>query len=434
MNWIGLDIGTTSVSLAALDAEEGRLLKAVTLANASALPGEPYAALQDPGKIVAICREGLDGLLADYPETARIGLTGQMHGLVYADRTGMAVSPLYTWQDQRGGLPYRDGRTYAEALAAVTGRPVAAGYGLVTHYYHTVTGSIPAGAAAFCTIADYVALRLSGIARPAVHPSMAASMGCFDPAGGDWDHKVIEKAGMDVRFLPSVTGERQVGAYRGIPVFPAFGDNQASFLGAVGNPRKLLVNVGTGSQVSLYADRILDIPELECRPYLSGSYLYVGSSLCGGYAYNLLRDFFAAAAGMMGGEPPADLYDRMNRAAATELDDVHPVCADTRFNGTRRHPEVRGGFYGLCPENFTPAHLCRGVLEGIAGELYDAYKQAGDAAAGVTGMVAAGNGVRKNPVLRTVLERVFGMPLELPAVTEEAACGAARFAGLCKLL
>ena len=29
-----------------------------------------------------------------------------MHGILYVDADGNAVSPLYTWQDARGSLPH----------------------------------------------------------------------------------------------------------------------------------------------------------------------------------------------------------------------------------------------------------------------------------------------------------------------------------------
>ena len=42
---------------------------------------------------------------ARYPDIERIGVTGQMHGILYLDGEGNAVSPLYTWQDARGDAP-----------------------------------------------------------------------------------------------------------------------------------------------------------------------------------------------------------------------------------------------------------------------------------------------------------------------------------------
>ena len=48
----------------------------------------------------------------------------------------------------------------------------------------------------------------------------------------------------------------------------ALGDNQASFLGSVGPEERLLLNVGTGSQISAYTDRLIETGEADCRTYL----------------------------------------------------------------------------------------------------------------------------------------------------------------------
>ncbi len=49
-----------------------------------------------------------------------IGFTGQMHGMLYVDASGMAVSPLYTWQDGSGEIPLEDGRTCVEILSLLS--------------------------------------------------------------------------------------------------------------------------------------------------------------------------------------------------------------------------------------------------------------------------------------------------------------------------
>ena len=46
----------------------------------------------------------------------------------------------------------------------------------------------------------------------------------------------------------------------------------------------------------------------------------------------------------------------------------------------------------------------------------------------ISTLVVSGNAVRKNPVLRQILAETFGLPLQIPAHTEEAAFGAALFA------
>lgn len=48
----------------------------------------------------------------------------------------------------------------------------------------------------------------------------------------------------------------------------------------------------------------------------------------------------------------------------------------------------------------------------------------------ITGIVASGNAMRKNPVLRKICADLFGKNLLLPLRTEEAAFGAALFGGV----
>ena len=70
-----------------------------------------------------------------------------MHGIVYVDNDGKAVSPLYTWQDNRGNLILNNNITYAEFLTDYSGYNLSTGYGLVTHFY-----ILPEGAVKLCTI------------------------------------------------------------------------------------------------------------------------------------------------------------------------------------------------------------------------------------------------------------------------------------------
>ena len=78
-------------------------LKQKTIENGSFLTTtKDWERIQDAEKIVKKSRQMLDDFLDEYPEVEKIGLTGQMHGIVYIDKEGTCVSPLYTWQDARG--------------------------------------------------------------------------------------------------------------------------------------------------------------------------------------------------------------------------------------------------------------------------------------------------------------------------------------------
>jgi sedoheptulokinase len=428
MNAIGLDIGTTTLSAVVADME-GRVLEAVTLESGADIPGgERWARLQDPEAIFEKARAMVDGLMARHAPVGAIGLDGQMHGMLYVDGAGRAVSPLATWQDARGDLPYGGG-TYASELTRRTGCPMATGFGLTTHFWNVENGRVPEGAARVATIADYVAMRLCDRTEPVIHATNAASMGLFDLPSRDWDDLAVANAGIDRRILPEVeAGVRALGGYRGAAVSVALGDNQASFIGSVREmERTALVNMGTGGQISMMSDAAGVLTEAERRPLLFGQYLLVGSSLCGGHAYAILEKFVRSCARLAGCEVN-NLYPAMNEAglAALALPD-NPVVSP-RFSGTRKNPALRGEITGLSTENFDAARLIGGTLQGMAAELFDIYREMLRAGATMPEkLVGSGNGIRKNPALRRAFELAFGMPLLVPAHDEEAAFGAALY-------
>ncbi len=428
MHAIGLDIGTTSLCAVVLDVATGRVVETVTQENDSALPAaHAWERMQDPARILSAAEALVERLIRTHAPVAAIGVTGQMHGIVYLNKAGDAVSPLYTWQDGRGGLPYRDGQSYADYLTKVTGYQVASGYGMATHLYNAEQGLVPQDAVCLCTIHDYVAMRLAGRPAPVLHPSDAASLGLYDAQAGAFDGAALAKVGLDPALLPAVSPDAVVlgKTSEGIPVASAVGDNQASFAGAVrGGERSVLVNVGTGSQVSLLSDSPHTAPGVEARPYENGTYLLVGSSLCGGRAYAALADFYNELIAAATGAPCERIYDVM--ASLAERATGEPLTVLTTFDGTREDPALRGSVTGIGLSNFTPGHLTAGVLDGMVAELYGLYMaMAQDKRP--TQLVGSGNGIRKNPLLAQRFAAAFQLPLSIPVHTEEAAFGAALF-------
>ena len=423
---IGLDIGTTSISAVAAEVSSGALLRSVTVPNDGILPSpDGVSRLQDPVRIVETALGLKESLAAEFSPVAAIGVTGQMHGILYLDRAGRAVSPLYTWQDGRGNLPYGKS-TYAAHLSTRSCYPLASGFGLVTHFINREQGLVPSEAVTFCTIQDYIALLLARRKTPLLHASDAASFGCFDLEAHTFDRFAMEKLGFDNAFLPAVTAETAIiGQDGSIPVAAAIGDNQASVLGSLRENADILVNIGTGSQVSAVVSAPVPFPAGAVRPYVDGKFLLAGSPLCGGRAYALLHRFFARCAELFGGDG-RDIYTVMNDMAAEQPED-HSLTVDTRFCGTWNDPALRGALSEISEDNFTPEQLTRGVLWGMTAELRGLYGEM-PLLSPATGLVGSGNAVRKNPVLRRYLEEQFNLPLKLPVHREEAAFGAAVFA------
>lgn len=432
MRTIGLDIGTTSIS--AVVSEDGRVIHSVTeQSNASIKSDFPENRLQSVDVIINKVFSVKEKLIKEFAPIDAIGVTGQMHGILYIDDNANAVSPLYTWQDRSGELKYKD-NTVSDYLAELTGYNSPSGYGIVTDFANRVYGRVPDNSVMFCNIQDYITMKLANNKMPVTHISNAAGFGFYSFKTLDFDSIAIEKILCDRKRLPKVTAEAEIiGTDGGIPVTVAIGDNQASFLGSVSDENSVLVNIGTGSQVSVLTDKKDGFAEGEIRPFSKTENLLVGAPLCGGRSYALLKSFFEKTLQCFGVSGDK-IYSVMDKMAAEDIDNCL-LSVDTRFCGTRNKPDLKGSISQITEENFSPQQLTRGFLKGMCGELYSFYldmeKLTGKRR---TKLVGSGNGVRKNTILQYYLEQTFKMPISIPENLEEAAFGAAIFAEKAKKL
>ena len=427
MKTIGIDLGTTTVGVVVMDTEKKVVLASKTIPNGSYMDTfHEWERIQDVPLLMSRARAVLDELLDQNKDVAAIGLTGQQHGIVYLDREGNCISPLYTWEDGRGAQPEFDGESVVSIIKKQYGIPAATGYGLVTHLYHCKKGQVPQGSVSICTIPDYMGMCLTGRKTPLVHTSNASSIGFFDNVRLEFRRDIIADAGMDPAILPEVSGDVDVlGYYRGLPVTIALGDNQASFLGSVGMEEGLwLMDAGTGGRLSVLSEKCFEAPGIEARPFLHGKYLLNGSTLCAGRAYAILEKFFRRYAEALGVE--GEQYTLMGRLVDEADEAAGGLKVQTTFNGTRVNPELRGSISDINVENFTPENLILGLLYGVAQEFYGIYRVIYEG----TGLkadklLASGNAARRNEALRKIIEEMFQAEIVLADLAEEAACGAA---------
>ena len=191
MRVIGLDIGTTSIS--AVVAENGRVIHSVTEQSYAAIKSEfAKNRLQSVKTITEKVFSIKEKLAKEFAPIDAIGVTGQMHGILYIDKDGNAVSPLYTWQDKSGELRYND-TTFSEYLANITGFNAPSGSGLVTDFVNRKLGRVPLNAAGLCNIQDYITMKLTGGKTPVMHISNAAGLGFYSFDTFDFDSSALEK-------------------------------------------------------------------------------------------------------------------------------------------------------------------------------------------------------------------------------------------------
>ena len=383
MHFIGIDIGTSSICGVAYHFADQKIESITKNNHTSIETSEVWEKIQDPEKIMDNVYSIISEYLAKYPDIKGIGFAGQMHGMLYVDDKGNAVSPLYTWQDSRANQLYRDGKTYAEYLSAKTGHTLATGFGLVTHFYNMEHQLVPAGAAKLCTIMDYAVMKLTGRRIPLMDYSNGASLGFFDRENFIFDIRSLEKVGIDPAILPEIDQSATLaGYYSGtIPVYSAIGDNQASFLGSVRDiNRSVHVTVGTFEKTLQFfiGDKVSNI----------------------------------------------DIYKTMTSLDDDSVNGDLPIV-ETLFDGTRFAPWKRGSISNISIANLTPDKLVIGFLNGICRELYDFYQLIPEnIRTDKTILVGSGNGIKRNPLLCKAFEEMFQYRMHLSQIQEESAFGA----------
>lgn len=429
---IGIDIGTTTISAVVYDIDNKSQVETYSLPHNSYTKTGTFSE-QSALVIIEKSKKLLYHLLDNYQNIASIGITGQMHGIVYIDSNGKAVSSLINWQDKRADIKLKNGKSTCQQIYDITNEAISAGYGIATHYYNMITNSLPKEATCICTIMDLFGMEICGNKKPVSHASVSASLGLFDVKSNSFKYDKLSLLGIDKGLLPEVTNKSIIiGKCRGIPVSVPIGDNQASFLGSVGkNEDTMLVNIGTGSQISYASDDYLELDKnLELRPLIEGKYLVCGSALCGGFAYSMLEEFFRSYIEFLGMNEKSQ-YSTMNELATKAFENGEEgLLVDAYFCGKRSDPDLRGSIKNIDRYGFTPSALVLGVLKGMCNELYDLYEKVPEKKRHI---VASGGAVKRTEILKSIIAQRFGASVKANKIEEEAATGAALFSSFASL-
>ena len=426
---VGIDIGTTTISALVYDIDNKEQIEAYTLPHSSYTRRGAFSE-QDVSIIMEKAKKLLYHILSIYENIVSIGITGQMHGIVYIDENGQAVSNLINWQDKRADQIIKDEKTACDLIYDITKEHISTGYGIATHYYNMLKGLVPKGACGICTIMDLFAMEICGNKKVITHTSLGGSLGMLDVKNSSFKYDKLSFLGIDKELLPQVSDESLIiGKCMGIPVAIPIGDNQASFLGSVSkNEDSMLVNIGTGSQISYATDEYQEVDkELELRPLIEGKYLVCGSALCGGFAYSMVEEFFRSYM-VSAGVQEKSQYSVINQLAKQAYENGEEgLLVDAFFCGKRSDPNLRGSIKNIDRHSFTPQALVLGVLKGMCNDLYELYEKV---TCKKSHIVASGGAIKRTEILKDIISKRFGATVSANSVDEEASTGAALFSAL----
>ena len=441
---LALDQGTTGSSAIVLD-ETGVIRGTADREIRQSYPASAHVE-HDPDEIFAatvmVGREALSRAGRTAGDLSAIGITNQRETTVVWERkTGRPIHPAVVWQSR--------------ASAAICERLRADGHdklvrertGLVIDAYFSGTkirwilDQVPgaqrraeAGELVCGTIDTWLVWNLTGGRTHVTDVSNASRTLVFDIHRGTWDDELLAlldiprsmmAAPMRSSGIVAEADARHFGA--SVPIAGIAGDQQAALFGqtcfSAGEAKNtygtgcfLLVN--TGDRAASASGGLLTTVAWD----IGGGIRYAleGSAFITGAAVQWLRD----GLGIIG----AAVETEALAASLSGNDNVYLVPAFTGLGAPHWDMYARGLLIGI-ERGTTRAHLARATLESIAyqtRDLIEAMRNAGQA----IDVLRVDGGGTANRFLMQFQADVAGIPVEVAAVTETTALGAAFLAGL----
>lgn len=431
--YIGLDIGTTSIKVAAVTNQLETIFEKQYVYD-YLIPKKGWTEIE-PDTWVKITINGLQELFQQIPaETVKgIGITGQMHTTVFVDKHGFSVRPAIMWNDNRTkeSLPIIKQRLKSNEKSAHIAKIVSTGSPLtsllwVREHEPETFGKINQ----FLIAKDYVKLKLTGVASTDYCDASTSSL--YDLNSDDWSEEVQTLFRLDKQLFPAIrpasavvgglTEEicHQLNITKPIPVVSGTGDNVASAL-VSGSFESMqpLVSLGTSgvlvipnSQHQLKSkgkNVVAKITEADDSIITQGT-VQAGAKINSWWLEDILQ---------------TDNYAEEQEKISLTLLGENEVFFSPHMNGEKTlfaEPDLKGAFIGLGLDTGR-AEMYLAVLEGLAfgiRQLFDAMKNEQQPAY----FTIVGGGA-KSEIWIKIFANVLGYPIRRVLTSQEAVHGAA---------
>ncbi len=391
--YLGIDVGTSGTKTLAIR-EDGHILASSTVEYPLYSP-KPGWSEQNPEDWWQATQEGVAAVLKTGrikpKEVKGIGLSGQMHGSVFLDKSHQVIRPALLWNDQRTAVECEEIEQRAggrKALIKLVANPALTGFTAPKilwlrnheprHFDRTVQVLLPK---------DFVRHRMTG--EFATEVSDASGTLLLDVRKRRWSKILLGLLDLDASLLPKVyeseevsgtlsaSGAAALGLPAGVPVVGGGGDQAAS---AVGNGivRKgiLSATMGTSGVVFAHSDEVQIDPEgrvhtfchaVRDKWHIMGVVLSAGGSLQ--WYRNQLGQAEVAAADAMGIDP----YELITAQAAQAPPGSEGLFFLPYLTGERTphaDPYARAAWIGLSLRH-GKRHMARSVMEGATYAMRD---------------------------------------------------------------
>ncbi|HZN34565.1 MAG TPA: xylulokinase, partial [Pirellulaceae bacterium] len=374
-----------------------------------------------------------------------IGLSGQMHGSVFLDKSGKVIRRALLWNDNRTAAECEEIERRAggrKKLIQLVANPALTGFTAPKILW--LRNKEPKNFEKLAKVLlpkDDIRRRLTG--EFATEVSDASGMLLLDVAKRNWSKKLLEKLELDESLLArcheseEVTGQltpavaKQLGLSTDCVVVGGAGDCAANAVGTGVVKRGVLsTSIGTSGVMFVHSDEMQFDPAGRLHTFchaVHGKWHMMGVSLSAGgslqwFAEQVCQD--AAAKGQ-------SVYDVLNAEAAQVAAGSGGLFFLPYLTGERTphaDPLARGCFIGLTLAH-SRGHLARSVMEGVTYALKDSLTIIREQGVPVNEIRASGGG-SKSPLWRQIQADVFGQDVVTINAEQGPAYGVALLAAV----
>jgi xylulokinase len=445
---LGIDVGTSGTKCLAISTE-GRVLASAS-ANYGCAHPKPLWSEQDPEDwwtaTVKVVRAVVKQVKLKPADVAAIGLSGQMHGSVFLDKSGKVIRPALLWNDQRTAAECDEIERRAggrRKLIEMVANPALTGFQAPKILW--LRNNEPKNFAKLAKVLlpkDEVRRRLTG--EFATEVSDASGTLLLDVVKRQWSKPLLAKLDLDASLLPTcyeseeVTGTltsetaKLLGLTTACKVVGGAGDCAA---GAVGNgivkPGLLNTSIGTSGVVFVHSDQPQFDPAGRLHTFchaVRGKWHMMGVTLAAGGSLQWFQDALCSIPGKGGKRTPTPFSVLAEEAAMSPLgaDGLYflPYLAGERT--PHLDPNARGALIGLTLAH-TRRHVVRAIMEGVTYSLRDSLAIIEALGVPVKQIRTSGGG-SKNPFWRQMQADVFAKSVSAMVADEGAAYGVALLA------
>lgn len=430
---LGIDLGTGSVKALLLN-PDGTVIAEFSHPYLVQSP-KPGWAETDPEDWWAAVAKVVNQIVTQSSHSVEaIGLSGQMHGVVLADKAGQPVRPAILWADMRSSEVLDVYEQLPVGLRLRLANPITAGMaGTTLIWLQQEEPDTYAAARWVLQPKDWLRFRLTG--EVAAEPSDASGTLLYDVLSDQWAFEVLETLHLRTDWLPALLPSNQVAGYltsqaahhlglkAGLPVVTGGADTAAAMLGSgLLEPGLVQLTIGSGAQIITPLTHPQADDSLRThlfRAVLPGQWYRLAAIQNAGLALEWVRGIL--------GFSWAEVYDAANS--------VPLGCEGLTFlpylTGERTphlDPHARGTWVGLALHH-TRSHLMWAALEGVAFAIKQGMEVIATPHQPISKLRLAGGGTVE-PAWRQLLATVLQVPLYSITIPAASARGAAILAGL----